>query len=369
MPAAAVPSPHGGARPSARLFVKSFPKAAALCLLLIALAEMAVRLIPVERLIWRGTTNTSVHTDTGQAAAMAMIDIRGSADVALVGSSMMREAVNVPRMADSLRKQAKRRLSVGDYSVRGARAEEISQITHELLASKRLPKLLMVGLSLRDLQTDHRRLSALSQYWTLRDWTQAARAESFAAVRPCFSTAIYNTLARHCRLLRFRETLRELVLHPRTLAPADTNPITGHPGQNLRSYVADGQVTVKALRKQLAKEYKTNDLHPDQRAIAALEHLLIEARARSPGTKVVLFELPIPTVTRKALPKAEYNEFLQLSRELASAHHVPFLTLADFQALSFKPKDGYFLDSQHMNHYGNTRFADTLATIAAQQLK
>jgi hypothetical protein len=354
------------------------PKATLLAIALLILAELAIRLIPTERLLPRAVSGPGVHTDSGLFSVLAMIDARGSADIALVGSSMMREAVNVPQMRETLRTRFHHKLTVGDYSVRGARAEEFGQIAHELLASKRAPKLILVGLSLRDLQAlpPERRLQSLTPYWQLDDWLKAVLGKptsqspiinhqsSLLALLP---TVVSNTFIRHCRLLRHREVLRDLVLHPtRRLPAAELNPITGKAGENFRSLVAEGLVTVKATRKQLARQSRTNSLAMDESALAAIERLVTQSQAR--GVKVILIEMPIPQVMRKALPRAEYDDFLTRTASLARVKNIPFLQSEDFAKLNFPSKDGYFLDSQHMNSYGNTRFATILATVAAREL-
>ncbi len=381
---------------------KRLPKATLLAIALLIGVELFLRTIPVERLLPRPTSGPGVHTDSGQFSVLAMIDARGSTDIALVGSSMMREAVNVPRMRETLRTRFHRKLTVGDYSVRGAKIEEIAAITHELFTSKRPPKLIFIGLSLRDLQVDdgyadrfggkpeiRNPKSETNPKFEIQDPQPATSPASLSALpnrqSPIpqssipFRSSLSTTLARHCRLLYFREPLREVILHPaRGLPSAEVNPITGKAGENFRSLIAEGSVSVKDIRKQLAKQSRTNSLAVDEPALEILEQLITRAQAQrkdgtegaggTGGAKVILLEMPIPKVMRKALPRAQYADFLARTSALAERKHVRFLQRGDFEKLNFPPKDGYFLDSQHMNSHGNTRFATILATVAANAL-
>jgi hypothetical protein len=394
--------------------VDRIPKATLLAIGLLIGVELFLRTIPIERLLPRAAGGPGVHTDSGPFSVLAMVDARGSADIALVGSSMMREAVNVPQMRETLQTRFHRRLTVGDYSVRGAKIEELAATTDQLLASKRPPKLLFIGLSLRDLQIDpeERRAQNLAPYAQLSDWYEARFAPpappSPSEIRnpkletstkpeveistpryplssilyplppspppPALLPALKNTLTRHCRLLRHREQLRELVLHPtRRLPPAEVNPITGKAGENFRSLVAEGLVTVKEIRKQHNRQSRTNSLGapPTPPALAILDETIARARAgaQQRNVKIILIEMPIPKVMRKALPQADYADFLTKTSAIAQRHNIPFLQRQDFERLNFPPNNGYFLDSQHMNSHGNTRFATILATVAARHLK
>ncbi|MGC4030881.1 MAG: hypothetical protein QM754_03915 [Tepidisphaeraceae bacterium] len=144
-PAAATPVAHGP-RPQPRF---GFPWAVVLALLVVAGVEVYLHTFPKMKLI-------AYASDEGQYHAVRdTVDAIGPAEVALIGSSQMREGVTMPLLIAETEKRLGRRVTLSNYAVRGARLDGFDAIVQFLQRQPVPPKLIIVGVSQRDLRRRH----------------------------------------------------------------------------------------------------------------------------------------------------------------------------------------------------------------------
>jgi hypothetical protein len=327
---------------------------------ILIVVEIVVRALPMNLAV------PYLRGETAREAVLAYIDRYGSADVAFVGSSQMREAASPPRIEKRLKERGGPTLSVGNYGVRGARLDEMNAIIQRLLASKRKPQLVVIGVAPRDFRQAEPNWVALGQYWHVGDWWHARRAahtrEEKRVIRKQFWTAVDNTIADHWLTLRYRDRVVELIREPREYAiqPPAKNPVTGDPGKTRDSLLGGpNPLSVSQIRNLFRQDFVKGNRYPINEAMGDELADAID-RCRAAGVKVVVLEMPLPEVTKEALdkPSGAYKRFANYTEQIANEHGATFLSS---KAIRFTPDVKLFIDTQHANAAGSQLFSRCVA--------
>jgi hypothetical protein len=356
-PALAPPNQAAPARPR-------LPKAFLLALLLLGLVELAIRLLPLRV--------TLPYERRGDALeAVTVYADRGSTDVALTGSSMMRDALS-PNIIQGDLEKAGIRATVGNFAVRGAKAEEMRIIVQRLLRSRHKPKVVIIGIAPMDLVDVPPNYARQAAYWRLGEWWRAWRraandndpATSPDAIRARLPHAVYNQIAAYYYTLRCRDRLASFIRDPRgvDLRP-ETDPVIGTPGRPRESRVAMGLIKTKHVEKYLNRTLPNGKFNYGIRLRGEIRDTLRACRAAK--VKAVVMEMPLSRVMRSCIPRARYLHFLEVARALAHDGGARFMTIKEVQ---FSMRDEYFYDAQHLNLPGCRRFSHVITTNCLEPL-
>ena len=109
----------------------------------------------------------------------------------------------MPELRDALRQRFGHDLSVANYATAGARADETHALVEHLL-SRGSPRMLLYGITPRDLLGNEPRYARSAIYWSLGDWQQAFREDAGGALR-VLPVVVLGAIGEWYYTLRYRQ--------------------------------------------------------------------------------------------------------------------------------------------------------------------
>lgn len=287
-------------------------------------------------------------------------DYLGVADVAVIGSSRAREGLVAPVLSATLKRESGRNLSVANYACAGATAEESLATLRRLLTDRQDIRLVVYGVSPRQLWGYELKYSQAALMWSWSDWWREVEVHGRDAWR-YWPDVLRGQMSRYLRSLAFRARVREWteeLIQGRGPWPT---PVTGALSQwqfrgpemaMIGNRVGDARV--KWYVKQLLKDGR----YPfGQVKLQKMEELL--RTCRQAGVPLVMVEMPLAKILHKHLPEGTYQHYLEQVRGLARRENIPFI---ETDRLGIDLSNREFLDQSHLNLLGATRISRALAT-------
>ena len=287
----------------------------------------------------------------------------GAAEVCFVGSSRAREAIVVPLVRQRCGEHVGESLTAANYSLGGARVEEIEEVVARLLVGPRPPRVIFWGLEPRQVLASRSRISEAARTWALDDWRRGYQEHGGAALRH-LPGAVRNQIGRHYRTFQYRQRLAILVDNW-AAGESMTCPMRGEltpyqrhtPEQSLVSrpisdeHVADYVASIQSIGEL--------DLAGDRTA----ELAAIIDRCHAAGVRVVLFETPVSNLLARHRPVGVRETFRRRVGAVAASRGVRFVTV-DELAVAI---DGHgWLEQSHLNYQGAKRFTEALLDRVVQ---
>lgn len=377
-----------------------FPWALLLALLMVGAFELFVRSSPkLNRVAF-------IRRDDGVQllAVRSQIDGHGSEGIALVGSSQVREGIAMPELNAGLQKAGQP--IAANYSVRGARMDVTHAVVTRLLASHPQPKLIVVGVSIRDFlisapapgkvepadeleetpTQDEARSSVFLTPWQFTLWQKGKPPiERYRATRYLPET-IRGTITPYYATLRQRDRIRmdlanatgKLVhdlasaihwnrltdLYAADLIIEESSPLIGerslqHLGTNgRRDLIKPAYPIESSMRRALPNYTNGGLLKPNAELFMHLKQLTQEAQTA--GVKIMWVELPVAPPLEARLSKKMRAEFDKSMNSLSSDLKAKWYPTSQF---NFTPDLGDFCDLQHFNLRGAQRMTENLLSL------
>ncbi len=343
------------------------PWAFVLAILIVIAFEIFLRTRPPHELIAYPELAASDDQTVTYKAVRQTIAADGPADVALIGSSQMREGVSMPVLIDALH-QSHRNLTVANYATRGARADAMQAAVQFLLHQKTPPKLIVIGLSVRDLRTQDIDWPRLAIFWDAGDWLTEAPAMGWPAT-DVLPTVIRNEAGKIVRTLAYRDQLAIDLASP--IAPIfglnidrEGNPILGEQtsqhagGRGLRDLI-NPRIAPRRMLAMARQSYAyAEPAKPSEPLTRRLQTMI--RQIESAGVKAVIVQMPVADYLENELEKRGLNKAFDRSvNSLIAGTSVRYIPTA---SQPFKPTHAHFTDMQHFNRPGAEAFSQWLAT-------
>ncbi|HEX8322565.1 MAG TPA: hypothetical protein VF595_01510, partial [Tepidisphaeraceae bacterium] len=336
-------------------------------LLIVAVFELFLHTRDPMRLI-------AYASDEGQYHAVRdTIDAQGPAEVALVGSSQMREGVIMETLQAELQKRLGRAVHVANYATRGARLDAMAAVVQYLQKQPKPPQLIVVGLSPRDLRADTIDWPRVALFWDFSDW-RAAYGQAGWPVTDVLPVVIRNAAGRVLHTLRYREeislTLQRLFTPLGVVAREGGNPILGQltdqheGGRGLRS-LASSQRPIRRLLDRAKDSYLVKEPPAPRPAMAGSLRDLTHALAADP-TRGLLVQMPVAEHLQAFLDQAGQTAAFQAAVSAEAGANGLMYIPVDQQG--FRPTNDHFSDLQHHNRPGAEAYAGWLANVIADRL-
>ena len=352
-PAAGVDVAAQVAPPQEELPRAGFPWAMFWALVILAGVELAVRSADPRNVIPYKYGEGEHH------AVAAYIDALGPADVCFVGSSTTREAV----LAAEVRRRCERAklpVTVANYGLAGLRTDGMELVIRRLLAHERKPRLIVCGVTARELRAwrpDRRRLAI---FWSLPDWARNTRSDP-AFAGPQFPNVLRQEIARRYLTLRYRDAAREWLAARVGRDERQAAPILG---DSLTPWhLDDRSLKTREMPEGRIEEYleqnRLND--PNVRAHDAAMHaafVRLMNLCREAGVPLIVFQPPLSDMMKESLPDGVYSGFLDLATRLTREAGVRFVPPAELETYI---GDGGFREFSHLNHKGAQKFTKAIA--------
>ena len=357
----AAASPHGPL-PHARL---GFPWALVLAVAMVAALEVFLHTRNPMSLIAYASDEGMYHAVKDTVAA------QGAAEVALVGSSQMREGVVMPTLIVQLEKKLGRPVHVANYAVRGARLDVMAAEVRFLQRQKNPPKLIVVGVSPRDLRSDDYDWPRVALFWNAADWWTALRRFGWP-VTDVTPVVLRNEAGRVLASLRYREEIAMKIRRRFGVdQPEEGNPILGqgvlqHEGSRGVRTMTRPAAPMRKIFAGVQSTYLFDASPKPPKIMRGALHELTTAFAADPAGGL-LVQMPVAEFLRVEIEKAgQIKQFQAAVTEEAKAAGVAFIP-AD--AEGFQPTNDHFSDLQHFNKPGADAFATWLAGEIAPRLR
>lgn len=357
---------------SKRALPTGFPWGLALALLVVAAVEVAVRQVPPRYL-------APYHIGLQEYAAAAMVarDLP-AADVAIIGSSRARNGFAPEVMESILHDAFGEQLIVRNLSCASAQAAENSALTKLLLRHGR-PRMVLYGVSPRQLHTRVPPLEQIALFWNFTDWYDyARRVDTFHALT-LLPQIIRNWIGEYYYTLRFRykptsiaadlfeaATRRQfdrVSLH--ALLRGDVYP-NGMVGARHRMHVTHPDLNLlvsplvpQRVQRNFAPFLDENGRYPLQDPRVWVGPLAEACHAN--GVDLVLVDMPVAELLLQAYPPGLQQRYLQTFQDFATEYGVTFVP---FSQLGMQTELTDFADTSHMTPSG----ADRLTRIVTEQI-
>jgi hypothetical protein len=348
---------------------RRFPAAALVALGIVAAVELVFRAIPPQWIIPRESGEIEYYT------SRYAIDAFGPAEVSIVGSSRAKAGIVLPELHASLRSRRGAPVTVANYSTAGARADESHAMVEYLLRAGR-PRILLYGVTPRDLLGNEPRYARSSIFWSASDWMRAAREDRNGAMRvlPVF---IRSIIGQHYYTLRYRHRPFALIEDFWRAAKLRRDGIArfsivqilrGEPSPDPafggltrgQQFDRNRSLVTHPISEEHVRLYVQGLLEYGQYPLGArrLEELrlTIDAAQRA-GVPIVFFETPISDRLRRNKPPGTYDAFLGHMRALCDSTGTPFLEVGEL-GIQFDDRD--FLEQSHLNLRGASRLTEAL---------
>ncbi len=292
---------------------------------------------------------------------------RGAAMISLLGSSRGREGVSVPKLRESLGEALPAGQNVANYSLTAGRAMDVAEVVDRLVRAEPPPKLVLYGVSPRQLTAKRYPHTGRSNFWTLRDWWQIRRTDGAVVDRQLGGATRYS-LGHALQLFRLEPEVRaSLALkegrweHLR----GTLTVVRGHHRSAMRGNKTLWQqgtpwkvrkVTKKRARSYLKNVTQHEPLVLSQEMLDAMERALATLTAN--GIDVVLFEMPLHPILESVYPKTVMPDFDRMMGELSARTGVAYLSA---EALDYKFRRQDYREQSHMNLRGAEKISKGLA--------
>jgi len=307
-------------------------------------------------------------------AVREYIALDGPAEVALVGSSQMREGVTMPVLIDEIRARAGRDLRVANYAARGARADAMEAVVHYLLSQPTKPRLIVIGLSVRDLRTDDLDLPRMAVFWNARDWWRETGKIGWRAT-DVLPIVIRNEASQVSWTLRFRDQLAIELVKPFARfgisVESEGNPIVGE--QTLQHAGSRGLRNLTEIRiaprrmlaaARLSYDYPAGP-KPSETMTLRLRSLLQQIELA--GVRAIIVEMPVADRLKTDLTRVGLLKWFNRSvTTLTIETPIRFIPTT---AQPIQPGPEHFSDLQHHNRIGAELFSQWLAGEMAGELE
>lgn len=272
------------------------------------------------------------------------------------------------------------KLSCFNFALPGALLSDDYLVVHGLLKGTRQPKVVVLGLGLRDFNDCLVNCPAatppfkyLKRFSNIDDVVDLAMPQVWQRIDYWLGKAIYA----HGRKLDIQVALTQLVKNgtanwckesfpPCRLAEAD--PSRNMPG-NMRSEVEEGMYMLRphmpAEFEDNTREYQRRYRHANESLYkiqsAFLDKIMKDCHERN--IRVLLVSLPVTEGNRKLMPAGYFDRYRQLMSATANKWNEKFVDMAADS--EFVPTD--FYDPVHMNASGGKRFCDKVANALSQR--
>ncbi len=327
----------------------------------------------------------------------SFLKAENSPDVVLLGSSLMMIPVSVLD-ADYLNKDldavyhdhsvylenalssSKSAPSCFNFAIPGGMISDDYMIFRALLHDKHRPKLIVLGLTLRDFIESHVNCAAVTpsfkyfkHFFNIDDIAELSMPEFWQRFDYWQSKFVFMVGERLDIQVAFAQKLQAIcdaVLGPavptRTQA-TDTPQLASNLAHNLKTEAEPGDFMLRAGQiypyEDNSGEYKKRFSNPDQRlfkAEATFLHKLL-AEAHEQGVKVLLVNMPLTGANMALMPPGFYAKYFAIAQTEASQYK------ADFLDLNTGTKFGItdFRDTAHMNSSGGRKLLDAVALSIA----
>ncbi len=309
-------------------------------------------------------------------AVREYIELDGPAEIALIGSSQMREGVSMPYLIDQLKSRGVTN-SVANYSVRGARVDVMETIIHLLSRQKKQPKLIIIGMSVRDLrgEPDYPRMAT---FWDAGKYFREIDSQNGFSKLPVTPIVIRNELGEISNTLRYRDQLAMSFAKPFEMFGVvyrqDLNPIIGQQAFQLQGNrglkrldeALAGRVSLRKILANARKNYYWNEPpEPNPLLLSRLDMAMKTTRVH--GIRTIIVEMPVAKVWDNELQKSGLSgAFNKAMVNSTTGTEVRFVQVKDQPG---EYTDEYFSDLQHHNRPGAERFSLWLAGEIADIMK
>ena len=298
----------------------------------------------------------------------AELNRRDPAEVVFVGSSRTRESIHLPTLEPILSKAVGRKVSVASYALSRARAFDFESVIRRVLRSPHPPKVILCGVSERDLARGiSNAFDTAPVLWNWGDWKYAWDRRGGEAM-DALPVVVRNEVGGVWRTLQMREMLRmkladlgSLETPDKTLSPIEGGSTVFQKTEHRKSLAEQPRT-----REYVLKYIK--DLHlspyPDPEMIKSLDGMIRSCREKN--VQLILYEVPVPTIFRRNLPKGLYEKYLSILQTSADKGGVRFVRVDE---LPVSLGNYQFREQSHMNLRGARGYSVAIGeTVIAQAL-
>jgi hypothetical protein len=330
----------------------SLPWAFLLALAILAAFEASLHFVDVRRLIHYNDNDSQRHAVRDRAQ-------HGLApELVFIGSSQTRHAVVMPEIIPQIRSRIGRPIEIGNYALRGDKVDAFYYVARELAQSPRPPKMMIVGISIRDLRGVEPAWPSIAPFLTFRDWFNEFihRPSRVASILP---EVVRNHAFGWCRTLRYRYGLQQWVVPPFVDIIDQGDIAQGELAREL-SYrsrnLVDFPIRRSRLRSMMRSSFEFDEpAQPNKIMRHYLDRLL--KLAKEHDIQMVLMEIPVSQQLTANLPRQFEQKFRNALQAIAEENNIP---LWRCDAADLQLTDYHFYDAQHLNYQGAQRFGNEL---------
>lgn len=331
------------------------PWALLLAIGLLAAFEVGLHRVPLADLVYYGDDTTQRYALRDRA------ELGLGPDLALIGSSQMRQAVVMPEFIPLARRQLGRSLTVGNYALRGGKMDVMYYLVRALCESKKPPKVIILGVSVRDLRGNEPDWDSIAPFAHWKDIPAELKRNGTGALQ-MIPTVFRDRVLGWYRTLRFRDYINYLLKTQFVYVRDEGDISLGDTARELtfltRSLDSSPMSRLTLVRRMGWSFDFAHSPRPAESMVRYLDKIAQECHKRH--VKLLVVELPISSILQRALPKKFYSQFQQAMAAFHKRTKVPYLPTT---ALVPHYSNAQFYDAQHLNYRGAMLFGPKLAEM------
>ena len=260
-----------------------------------------------------------------------------------------------------------------NFAIPGGMISDDYMIMRALLNGEHRPKLIVLGVTLRDFIESHVPCAAsttsfkyFKHFFNVDDIAELAMPEFWQRLDYWQSKVVYMVGQRLDLQVAFNQAMQsacDIALgQPKVVKSATPVELSANVAHNLKQEAEPGDFVLHAGQiypyEDNSAEYKKRFSNPSKKLFnteaAFLKKFLADANAN--GVKVMLVNMPLTPTNMSLMPQGYYNDYLLTVKGQAAQYNCPLVDLNDGTTFSIAD----FRDTAHMNASGGKKLLDAV---------
>jgi hypothetical protein len=265
-----------------------------------------------------------------------------------------------------------------NFAMPGAAISDDYMIVRTLLQGAHKPKVIVLGITLRDFVDSHLSCAAatdvfkyLSRFQPVDDLVALSMPQIWQRMDYALDKGFWLVGSRLDLQVKLAELVKDQIKPAGlNLIPHDESTNTTNIANNLKAVVEPGMFILKpgdsTTYEDNTQEYRARFKAVSAAIFANQEKFLqrLCLLANSQGVPVILTNMPLTQENMSLMPSGSYDSYLATVKDVSARYHLTFVNLNDGH--TFVKSD--FKDTAHMNAHGGQKLIDILTQkIAVNQ--
>jgi hypothetical protein len=262
-----------------------------------------------------------------------------------------------------------------NFALPGGMVSDDYMIVRALMHAEKRPKLIVIGLTLRDFIESHVPCAASTttfryfrHFFNIDDIADLAMPEFWQRFDYWQGKFVYMLGQRLDMQVLFGDEMKRIALKvfgpANGIAPLETPVLTANVAHNLKTEAEEGDYPLKPGQvwpyEDNSAEYKKRFSHPSNKLFAAEASFLDKTLSltNEDGTRVLIVNMPLTAANMALMPPGYYQKYMDTLHATCARYQCSTLDLNDDKTFALSD----FRDTAHMNSAGGKKLLDAIVS-------